>query len=159
MLFAEGYDDVYRVMDMSETPCPHSILVAWCLWTQNLKRPNECGDLRLLAQTKDLVIVFEKPDSQSDHKTKSIFVVKRADLSHCTLGIHHRGASLPLCARSTDGSGGTKLRRSVASFGPCKFKQASARVFRLLPQSAMRRVHAGPERNVGIPRTRTAAYL
>ncbi len=45
-----------------------------------LTKVNDDRSLRLLTQTKDLVIVFEKPESQRD-KTKSVFVLKRADLT------------------------------------------------------------------------------
>jgi hypothetical protein len=44
-----------------------------------LTKANDGGNLRLLIQTKDLVIVFEKPGLQPD-KTKSVFTIKRADL-------------------------------------------------------------------------------
>ncbi len=45
-----------------------------------LTRANDSGNLRLLIQTKDLVIVFEKPKSQLD-KSRSVFVLRRMDLA------------------------------------------------------------------------------
>jgi hypothetical protein len=48
---------------------------------------NEAGRLRFLAQSKDLVVVFEAPQSQDGpgDRKKSVFVVSRTDL----LGVHY----------------------------------------------------------------------
>lgn len=50
-----------------------------------LKKANEAGALRFLAQTKDMVVVFEKPEFTSDPNHKSVFKVSRGEL----LSVHY----------------------------------------------------------------------
>ncbi len=52
-----------------------------------LVQANKDRDLRLLVQTKDLVIVFTRPKSPADGKPKSVFILRRDDLTAVHIGL------------------------------------------------------------------------